>query len=176
MVDATGTGVTANSNRPPTVSGKDWAKLTKSEQETAKKEFKETLRRYSEPEGPDRGAKGSKHSPDGSPTDVLAVRTVCPIGIRALPVSGLDTALRNVALPAGEEGAPSMPTVSQEGGGKKHRNHIRDDGTTWNVLVARPVARKEALNNPSALKALMLEWDKLRAQGVWDEKGVKPWA
>ena len=29
---------------------------------------------------------------------------------------------------------------------------------------------------PEAKAALMAEWNKLRKQGVWDEKGVKPWA
>jgi len=38
------------------------------------------------------------------------------------------------------------------------------------------VTRKEALSNPAAHEAVMKEWNKLRAQGVWDEKTVKPWA
>ena len=46
----------------------------------------------------------------------------------------------------------------------------------WNILVARPVTRKEALGNPAAREAVMKDWDKLRKQRVWDEKRVRPWA
>ena len=50
-----------------------------------------------------------------------------------------------------------------------------DDATLQNSMVARPVARKEVDASPKAQAAVLKEWEKLRIQGTWDEKGVKEW-
>ena len=69
-----------------------------------------------------------------------------------------------------------MPLKSPAKDKPEHCPRLRDQAALWNVLVARPVSRKEALANPDAKKALVKEWDKLRAQGVSDESKVRPWS
>ena len=46
---------------------------------------------------------------------------------------------------------------------------------TFDACVARPVGKKEIGANASAQKAMQVEWDRLRAKGVWDESTVREW-
>jgi hypothetical protein len=68
-----------------------------------------------------------------------------------------------------------MPLNSKTGLHDLHREYIPKDDSFVYALVARTVGQAERMANPKARAALQAEWDKLRRQGVWDEKRVRPW-
>ena len=68
-----------------------------------------------------------------------------------------------------------MPLNSETGLHDLHREYIPKDDSFVYALVARTVGQAERMSNPKAKAALQSEWDKLRRQGVWDEKRVRPW-
>ena len=57
-----------------------------------------------------------------------------------------------------------------------HRLRQPPERLPFNALVARPVGKKEATENPNAAAALQKEWDRLRAIGCWNEDKVRPWS
>ena len=124
----------------------------------------------------DGGVHGTGPPPDGSVPPVLAAVAPCPTGSSAFGLPPVKMAVAREGGYDADTEAPQMPTRSPPKGGSPHNPRIRDPGALWSAMVARPVPRKEALGTPAAKEALMREWNKLRKQGVWDEKAVKPWA
>ncbi len=61
---------------------------------------------------------------------------------------------------------PRMPTSSPEGA--PHRIKLCNRAMQFNLMVARPVGRKEMTDNPLAKAAMKKEWDTLRTQEVWN--------
>eukprot|EP00969_Alexandrium_andersonii_P109718 4839906-Alexandrium_andersonii.AAC.1 len=59
---------------------------------------------------------------------------------------------------------------------KRHRRKIPTCAFPENLFVARPVGKKEILENPKAQAALKVEWDRLRSIGTWDEAAVEEWS
>ncbi len=70
---------------------------------------------------------------------------------------------------------PAMPVLNNKEW--KHRDKLSLNNLPWNLhaCVARPVGKAEVRENPKALQALLLEWEKLRKVNTWDESGVKEW-
>ncbi|NBO94154.1 MAG: hypothetical protein EBV06_17865, partial [Planctomycetia bacterium] len=108
----------------------------------------------------------------------------CAIGHRpgdAYPSSGTSRpaarpAPPSLACPVLADDVPRMPLDSLTGLHDLHRECIPKDDSFVHALVARTVGQAERMANPKARAALQSEWDKLRRQGVWDEKRVRPWA
>ena len=67
---------------------------------------------------------------------------------------------------------PSMPTTQDP---QEHRQNIDVGVFPFNAAVARTVTKKEVQSNPEALKAVIIEWEKLRKAGCWDESDVREW-
>ena len=188
LVDASGTRLDKGRRgpRPPCTHTDAWARMKQHEKDEAVETYREILR------APKSTSDVATHGPEppshGSSSSALAIRSECPLGVSALglpPPQRVRPSLRwphreapaGVAMAASlgdQADAPVMPKKSRPDSG--HRAHVRPPEALWNILVARPVTRKEALGNPAAHEAVMKEWDELRKQRVWDEKRVKPWA
>ena len=149
--------------------------MKKHEQEAAIAEY-EAMRDF-RPARTGEVTHGAGSSPSGSSLGALAARPACPIGLSAFSLpppprlvaaaslrrSGEGAAESPAATPLSHtSGAPKMPTKSPQVGGRPHTSHIRDPDALWNVLVARPVTRKDVLSNLAAKEAVMREWNKLR--------------
>ena len=69
-----------------------------------------------------------------------------------------------------------MPLTKEQDRQKTHRvkTHLQHMGLT--AAASRPVANKEMLSTPAAVKAMDAEWQRLRDQQVWDESVVKKWS
>ena len=88
----------------------------------------------------------------------------------------LETARRLVgpamAIQENKHYVPSMPTTNDP---QEHRQKIDVGIFPFNAAVARTVTKKEVQSNPEALKAVIIEWEKLRKAGCWDESDVRVW-
>ena len=155
------------------------------------------LGRYrSDPEPPVRNIMISTKSQDGE-SNIIRAPLDCPVDIwssvweewtdeqRIAEVSRLALVARSQDSP--DDGpppgcddehdfVPAMPTNSWI---PPHRERLSQSPFPFNVLVARPVGRKERTSNPRARESVQKEWDKLRRAGkcgCWDESGVREWA
>ncbi|CAE7497332.1 NaCP60E, partial [Symbiodinium natans] len=79
----------------------------------------------------------------------------------------------------GKDAFPAMPTVPHE---PEHREKIssnlpvsEDEVRELFALVARPVGRREILEDPKAQAALDVEWNKLMVKKAWDMGSVREW-
>ena len=86
----------------------------------------------------------------------------------------LETARRLVgpalAFQVNKHYVPSMPTTQDP---QEHRQNIDVGVFPFNAAVARTVTKNEAQSNPEALKAVIIEREKLRKAGCWDESDVR---
>ena len=97
--------------------------------------------------------------------------------------AGQPAVATSAPAPGGEEEAATrqdeydnagcMPCGGEREG---HRRKItRRRRLPFNAAVARPVRQKEIDANPKAKAAMDKEWDRLRAQYVWDEAHPREW-
>lgn len=75
------------------------------------------------------------------------------------------------ALVYNDSPVPKLSTFSFT---NKHRTKT-DHQAPFNACVARPVGKAEIAREPDAQKAIASEWQRLRANGTWNEPLVEEW-
>ena len=58
---------------------------------------------------------------------------------------------------------------------RPHRQKLSEFAPLFNAAVARSVKRAEVAETPEAIAAMLLEWNTLTKQHVWDLSSVREW-
>ncbi len=187
--DASGTKIDGRPiTRPPHWEGKQWSKLTPKRKQEEIAEYMADLALL-EPEETKIGrpiAKAAQSSSSSSSVLTAYLTGLCPLGVQALRTQPLSQAEMVTAAAAksmlfstdqqADEGTPpSMPFKSSTTEGE-HNTKNPTSRASYNALVARILSKREIAASDGARVALKLEWNKLKAQGVWDVTRVKPWS
>ena len=90
-----------------------------------------------------------------------------PPAVPALPAETLASPTES-----DDEDVPRMPVAPCT---YEHRERVPLHELPYSALVARAVGKAEARGSPEAQAALLSEWARLRAAGVWDESKVCEW-
>ena len=148
--------------RPPDIWPELWQMMTPRQRERAIEQHEKRKSSSAHPDADVVGLVCGEKSPAPGPT-TTAMELVC----------GGKPPAPCLRTEGEDELVPAMPVST---GRNLHRDRLPDFEWPFSACVARPVSKKEVASNPKALKAVLSEWEKLRAAGCWDEKKVREWS